>query len=61
MDGWHSGTPSRHSRGTCLLIAKCIFTPLLPTQYGSFEYHVVLVTTLVKIYVVVIYSPPRQH
>src|SRR4029434_3410961 len=54
--------PSGRGGGTGLLISdNWKFTPLLPSnRYASFEYHAIMVTALVKTYVIVIYRPPGQ-
>lgn len=53
---------SGRSSGTCLLISiSWTLSRLLPShKYSSFEYHAVLVTALVEVYVVITYHPPGQ-
>ena len=58
----HTSRTSGRGGGTGLLISnKWKYNQLLPNaKYNTFEYHAILVTAPVKIYMVVVYRPPGQ-
>ena len=60
----HTSRTSGKGGGTGMLISnKWKYNQLLPNanaKYNTFEYHAILVTAPVKIYIVVVYRPPGQ-